>query len=32
LKGCGERDKVADSFAADFGNRFIVLPNAVHGH
>ena len=26
-----ERAKVADNFAADFGNRFIVLPNPVYG-
>ena len=30
-KSSDERDKVADSFAADFGNRFIVLPNPVYG-
>lgn len=30
-KTSDERDKVADSFAADFGNRFIVLPNPVYG-
>ena len=23
--------KVADKFAAEFGNRFIVLPNPVYG-
>jgi curved DNA-binding protein CbpA len=26
-----KRKKVADSFAADFGNRLIVLPNPVYG-
>ncbi len=26
-----ERSKVADNFAAEFGNRFIVLPNPVYG-
>jgi 5'-nucleotidase (lipoprotein e(P4) family) len=30
-KNSDERNKVADSFAADFGNRFIVLPNPVYG-
>jgi 5'-nucleotidase (lipoprotein e(P4) family) len=30
-KTSDERDKVADSFAGDFGNRFIVLPNPVYG-
>ncbi|MEO6906166.1 MAG: 5'-nucleotidase, lipoprotein e(P4) family [Ginsengibacter sp.] len=30
-KNSDERDKVADSFAADFGNHFIVLPNPVYG-
>lgn len=30
-KTSDERDKVTDSFAADFGNRFIVLPNPVYG-
>jgi len=30
-KSSDERNKVADSFAADFGNRFIVLPNPVYG-
>ncbi len=30
-KSSDERDKVADSFSADFGNRFIVLPNPVYG-
>lgn len=26
-----ERSKVADDFASEFGNRFIVLPNPVYG-
>jgi 5'-nucleotidase (lipoprotein e(P4) family) len=30
-KSSDERDKVADSFAGEFGNRFIVLPNPVYG-
>jgi 5'-nucleotidase (lipoprotein e(P4) family) len=30
-KSSDEREKVADSFSADFGNRFIVLPNPVYG-
>ena len=30
-KNPDERMKVADSFAAEFGNRFIVLPNPVYG-
>ncbi|HEU5365084.1 MAG TPA: 5'-nucleotidase, lipoprotein e(P4) family [Hanamia sp.] len=30
-KSSDERKKVADSFAADFGNRLIVLPNPVYG-
>jgi 5'-nucleotidase (lipoprotein e(P4) family) len=30
-KNSDERNKVADSFAADYGNRFIVLPNPVYG-
>jgi 5'-nucleotidase (lipoprotein e(P4) family) len=30
-KTSDERDKVADDFAAEFGNRFIVLPNPVYG-
>lgn len=30
-KDADERVKVADGFAADFGNRFIVLPNPVYG-
>lgn len=30
-KSSDEREKVADSFAADFGKRFIVLPNPVYG-
>jgi len=30
-KNSDERNKVADSFAANFGNRFIVLPNPVYG-
>lgn len=30
-KNDDERNKVADSFVADFGNRFIVLPNPVYG-
>ncbi|HUZ62001.1 MAG TPA: 5'-nucleotidase, lipoprotein e(P4) family [Hanamia sp.] len=30
-KNPDERQKVADNFAAEFGNRFIVLPNPVYG-
>lgn len=30
-KNPDERAKVADNFAAEFGNRFIVLPNPVYG-
>jgi 5'-nucleotidase (lipoprotein e(P4) family) len=30
-KDSAERALVADSFAAEFGNRFIVLPNPVYG-
>jgi 5'-nucleotidase (lipoprotein e(P4) family) len=30
-KTSDERDKVADTFSTDFGNRFIVLPNPVYG-
>ncbi len=30
-KTSGERDKVAADFSAEFGNRFIVLPNPVYG-
>lgn len=30
-KTSDERDKVADNFSAEFGNRFIVLPNPVYG-
>lgn len=30
-KNPDERSKVADHFADDFGNRFIVLPNPVYG-
>jgi 5'-nucleotidase (lipoprotein e(P4) family) len=30
-KTSDERDKVADDFSAEFGNRFIVLPNPVYG-
>ncbi|HXR85131.1 MAG TPA: 5'-nucleotidase, lipoprotein e(P4) family [Hanamia sp.] len=30
-KTSDERDKVADDFSAQFGNRFIVLPNPVYG-
>lgn len=30
-KSADEREKVADSFSAEFGNRFIVLPNPVYG-
>ena len=30
-KNPDDRSKVADDFAADFGNRFIVLPNPVYG-
>lgn len=30
-KDAGERIKLADGFASDFGNRFIVLPNPVYG-
>lgn len=30
-KNPNERAKVADAFAANFGNRFIVLPNPVYG-
>jgi len=30
-KSSDERDKVADSFASEFGNRFIVMPNPVYG-
>jgi 5'-nucleotidase (lipoprotein e(P4) family) len=30
-KTSDERDKIADGFSAEFGNRFIVLPNPVYG-
>lgn len=30
-KSSDEREKLADSLSADFGNRFIVLPNPVYG-
>ncbi|MEO8822918.1 MAG: 5'-nucleotidase, lipoprotein e(P4) family [Ginsengibacter sp.] len=30
-KTSDERDKVADDFSSEFGNRFIVLPNPVYG-
>ena len=30
-KTSDERDQVADDFSAEFGNRFIVLPNPVYG-
>ena len=30
-KTSDERDKVADDFSAEFGKRFIVLPNPVYG-
>lgn len=30
-KYAAERAKIADDFAAEFGNRFIVLPNPVYG-
>jgi 5'-nucleotidase (lipoprotein e(P4) family) len=30
-KNSDARNEIADSFAADFGNRFIVLPNPVYG-
>lgn len=30
-KTSDERDKVADDFSAEFGDRFIVLPNPVYG-
>jgi 5'-nucleotidase (lipoprotein e(P4) family) len=30
-KTSDERDKVADNFSTEFGNRFIVLPNPVYG-
>jgi len=30
-KSSDEREKVANDFAAEFGNRFIVLPNPVYG-
>ena len=30
-KSPADRTKVADNFATDFGNRFIVLPNPVYG-
>jgi 5'-nucleotidase (lipoprotein e(P4) family) len=30
-KNVDERMKVADSFAAEFGDRFIILPNPVYG-
>jgi 5'-nucleotidase (lipoprotein e(P4) family) len=30
-KTSDERNKIADGFSAEFGNRFIVLPNPVYG-
>ena len=30
-KSSDEREKVANDFSAEFGNRFIVLPNPVYG-
>ena len=30
-KTSDERDKIADDFSVEFGNRFIVLPNPVYG-
>jgi 5'-nucleotidase (lipoprotein e(P4) family) len=30
-KSSDERENVADNFSAEFGNRFIVLPNPVYG-
>ena len=30
-KTSDERNKIADGFSAEFGNRFIVLPNSVYG-
>jgi len=30
-KTSDERDRIADDFSSEFGNRFIVLPNPVYG-
>ena len=30
-KSSDEREKIANNFSAEFGNRFIVLPNPVYG-
>jgi 5'-nucleotidase (lipoprotein e(P4) family) len=30
-KSSDEREKIVNNFSAQFGNRFIVLPNPVYG-